>query len=348
MGEFGLKRTKMLEEAKVSIYHNAFFEVLIFIIVFLTVETLASVPVLYPAIKYILENDEYRSLTEQFANQVISLEDYVDRSVAVVTNLPFQIMVLMLMSTGLATVGTMIYCKAGEKRPLSSMGFRKNNACIEYLVGMLIGTVLFSSAVGICLLTGALEYKGIDDNIVLQRMLLFFLAFLIQGMSEEVIFRGYLTVSLTRCTPLAVAAAISGIMFALAHMFNSGVTVLAVINISLFGIFAAFYMYKRGNIWGVCAIHSLWNFVQGNFYGINVSGMSNNDSVMHMNCVEARSLINGGKFGLEGGLAVTVVLTAAIVIVLFTKTKECEIADNTQTKAQIMSTEDNEQQFTIN
>ena len=30
-------------------------------------------------------------------------------------------------------------------------------------------------------------------------------------------------------------------------------------------------MFKRGNIWGACAIHSFWNFAQGNIFGSYVA-----------------------------------------------------------------------------
>ena len=179
------------------------------------------------------------------------------------------------------------------------MGFRKNNALAEYLVGALIGIAIFSVAVGICLVTGALRFDGISTNIRWGFLILFFVGFLFQGMSEEVVCRGYFMISLSRSVSAVMAAVVSSIAFACLHLQNNGIAPLAFVNLTLFGLFAAVYMLKRGNIWGVCAIHSLWNFVQGNFYGISVSGMSKMETVFNMSSVSSKELWNGGDFGYD-------------------------------------------------
>ena len=130
--------------------------------------------------------------------------------------------------------------------------------------------------------------------------------------------------SMSRRSNAVVAAVVSSVAFALLHMMNNGISVLAFINLFLFGLFAALYMLKRGNIWGVCGVHSLWNFVQGNFYGVSVSGISKLSTILNISSVKTKSLINGGDFGLEGGLAVTIVYTIGIIIILCMKTKKFE------------------------
>ena len=72
-----------------------------------------------------------------------------------------------------------------------------------------------------------------------------------------------------------------------------------------------------GNIWMCSAVHSIWNFVQGNLYGIRVSGFDLMDTVLVSDTVPGKELINGGSFGLEGGLGVTAVLIAGIIVQLF-------------------------------
>jgi len=107
------------------------------------------------------------------------------------------------------------------------------------------------------------------------------------------------------------------------HLGNSGVTVIAVINLILFGVFAAVVMIKQGNIWIVAGIHSMWNFVQGNLFGIQVSGLAKQNSVLSSDLIQDKAVINGGTFGLEGGLAVMIVLLIAIGVVLY-KTSKCK------------------------
>jgi hypothetical protein len=142
---------------------------------------------------------------------------------------------------------------------------------------------------------------------------------MIQGMNEELLCRGYFMVSLARRQHLAVAVVISSVAFGLLHLPNANVSWLAVLNIVLFGCLMGFYILKRGNIWGAGAIHTAWNFAQGNVFGISVSGMAPMPSVFSFAPTGSGDLIGGGAFGIEGGLAATIVLLVGTVLVLFLK-----------------------------
>lgn len=322
-----LPATKMLTEAKKSKGHNVILEIIYFVLVFFVSALIESIFMIIPEFIYLFNNEEYINLSMKYAAGEISIDELSSGVLSVVENMPDLTMVIMLFATAIVTASVFVYCRFIEKRRLSTLGFRKSGALKEYLFGMLAGAVIFSAAVGICLLTGALSFEGVCANIPWGILALFLVGYLVQGMSEEVVFRGYFMVSMSRRIPIAAAVLISSVGFACAHLGNSGISVLAFVNLTLFGIFAAVYILKRGNIWGACGIHSLWNFVQGNLYGISVSGMGKTASVMEMSSVEGKELINGGAFGLEGGLAVTIVLVVGIVIVLLTKTKECELAE---------------------
>lgn len=328
----------MLSEAKAqSKGYNFFVEILIFIAVFIVTSLISSlVPLAYDMVKMFESPDAINAVMEYNAGN-ISFEEY-QASIASVTS-ETTVMIISLFCTGLSTIATILFCKLIEKRGVSTMGFRKTNLLPEYLVGMVIGTAMFSAAVLICVLTGALRFEGTPEKIKWGVIALFFVGFLVQGMSEEVTFRGYFMVSLSRRNHIAVAVALSSIAFGCAHLGNSNVSLLPVFNIVLFGAFAGIYILKRGSIWGACAIHSLWNFVQGNVYGISVSGIITADSVFKMTSVESKTLINGGDFGLEGGLAVTVVLCVCIVALLLTKTKKSEIAGEAELAAEAAEAE---------
>lgn len=222
---------------------------------------------------------------------------------------------IILFATVATIVGVFIYCRFAEGRKLSTLGFRRGKAGREYLVGLAIGALLFGAAVLICVVTQTLTYEGLAYGSA-GLIVVFFLGFLVQGMSEEVLLRSYFLVSLARKQNLIVAIIVSSLAFGALHLLNDGVSALAIINISLFGCFMAVYLLKRGSIWGVAAIHSMWNFTQGNIFGIQVSGMSKMESVFAFGATQGGELINGGAFGLEGGLAVTVVLAVALIVAL--------------------------------
>ena len=324
--KISLENTKMLDEAKQSKGHFVLIEILIFAVVLVVDTILQGAAVFVPEMKFLFNNQEYIDVVNSFQAGEITQEQMSERVTEISGNLPDYLVILSLFLTVIATILCIVYCRFIEKRKLSSMGFRKNKFLLEYLVGALVGIGLFSLCVGICLVTGALRFDGVSKNINWLVLGMFFAGFLVQGMSEEVLCRGYFMVSMSRRIPVAAALIISSVMFAALHLANNGIAPLAFVNLVLFGVFAGVYILKRGNIWGACAMHSLWNFVQGNFYGISVSGMSKMETVLNMSSNSAKELLNGGDFGLEGGIAVTIVYTAAIVFMLFMKTNPAEVS----------------------
>jgi membrane protease YdiL (CAAX protease family) len=112
------------------------------------------------------------------------------------------------------------------------------------------------------------------------------------------------------------AILISSVAFSIAHAANNGVNFLSFFNIALFGTFAGLYMIAYDDIWGACAIHSMWNFFQGNFYGISVSGTDVADSVFILNHSSDNVILTGGDFGIEGSIFTTAVLMLAALCVI--------------------------------
>lgn len=227
--------------------------------------------------------------------------------------------ILMLFSNAGIILVTPLFCKLIQKRKVTTVGFQKPDMWKEYLTGMGIGFGIFTAAVLLCVITGSLKIQGMSPSFSIGIFVLFLLGYLVQGMAEEVLCRGYFLVSVSRRYPLAVGIIANAVLFAALHLLNNGITVLAFINLVLFGVFASVYFVKRGNIWGVGALHSIWNLAQGNVYGIRVSGIQTSCSVLSSEMVAGRELINGGDFGLEGGLAVTIVLVVGTLVLLATR-----------------------------
>ena len=93
-------------------------------------------------------------------------------------------------------------------------------------------------------------------------------------------------------------------------------------------IFASLYFIRRGSIWGIGAFHSVWNLVQGNFYGIQVSGTPLGNSLFTTKLIEGRPLLNGGSFGMEGSLICTFVYVVGIIVLLRCRNKDGEEKDS--------------------
>ena len=215
-----------------------------------------------------------------------------------------------------------LYVKFAEKRSLRSMGFVKEHAVTDYLLGMVIAFAMFSACVGICVAAGAMTFGGYVLGNQYVMLALMFLGFLVQGASEETVCRGFMMTSFGSKGGAFAGMLFNSLVFGALHLLNSGVTVLSIVNLILFGVFMSALMLKLNSIWMACAIHSVWNFVQGNFFGILVSGGSFGVSVFRFNSVEGMENLNGGAFGMEGGLATTTILTLAILVVLLLRPRE--------------------------
>ena len=234
---------------------------------------------------------------------------------------------LSLFATTVTVGAVLLYCLVAERRSPLSLGFAKKGAAAEYAWGLFGGLFLFGMAVLLCLSTGTLTLSLSAPLPTPGLLLLFLVGFLIQGFSEELLCRSYLMVSLSRSLPPWAAVTVNALLFSLLHLGNPNVSALALVNILLFGLFASLLTLRRGSIWMAAGLHSMWNFAQGNLFGIPVSGLVGLPSPLAAQVAEGgwQTRINGGSFGLEGGLAVTVALALACGVVLFIPTKKSEI-----------------------
>ena len=303
---------------------NWALELLIFLALHIVI-TIAQLIIMFPAqIILLFTNKAYLTAlkTDNMALAEIGIQEVTNSNA---------LTIVMLFATTMTIVVTLLFCKLIQKRKMSSVGFVKKGFLKEYIIGLLVGFVIFSAAVLLCIVTGSLNITGLSSTFSVGIFLLFGLGYMIQGMSEEVLCRGYMMISIARRYPLWLAVLLNSLFFSALHLGNSGISVLALVNLTLFGVFASVYFIKRGNIWGIGAIHSIWNFAQGHFYGIKVSGIETSCSVLGSVPTEGRSLINGGAFGLEGGLAVTAVLVLGTVILLLIPAKYAKKETENQT-----------------
>ena len=314
-----LPETKLTQSAKASRWrHFWLIDLLIAMLLFLIAQQIESLILIPAVVVWMMSGIEISALTE--SGDMSQLFSAVSDLMA---HQPDWMTLLQLILTVAVIVVCIVYCTKLERRPLTSLGFRGKNPVGEYLIGYVLGVLLFTLAWAICLATGTAKLEPMPSGLP-WTIVLFLFAFLIQGLSEETLCRGFLMQTLSARYAPIVAVAVNAVFFAALHFANAGLTLLAFCNLFLFGIFASVYMWKRGSIWGVAALHSAWNFTQGNLLGIRVSGNVLGPSVLSTSLTENGAWINGGAFGLEGGLAVTIVLSLGILLMLFLPVRKSE------------------------
>ncbi len=327
---YTIPRTKMLTAAQNSLSPDSkprsmFLEIMIFLLVTMIISLPQNIITSIATTVAMLFDAEYLALIDSMMNGgIIDTEVITEFTLSFMERIPPEVYIAILASSGLMIPGGIIYCAKFEKRSLFSMGFTKRSLLPEYLIGVGVGALMISVPVILCALTGAVTLTfnaGVNPLIIV----LFFLAFVLQGMGEEVLFRGYLLNTLTRRFNIWTSIIMSALMFSFMHIANSSFGIIPFINITLFGIFAAVYMLKRGSIWGIAAIHTVWNFMQGNIYGFSVSGMPKLSALFDCTQGNVGAILSGGDFGIEGGLGATIVLLVALVAVLALPPKKSEL-----------------------
>lgn len=278
-----------------------------------------------------------KPMMEEFANMGLKEGETISLSesmrVANKVSAPPAIMIPTLISTVFGTIISIIYCRFGEMRSLGSMGMRKKKLVPHYLIGLGIGAALMTAIVLLSALFGAQKISfcsGVNFGLIG----LYWIGWFFQGMSEEFIFRGYLMNTVGGKHNFIIALTVSSLAFALAHAANPGFGPFVLVNLALFAAFAGLYMILTDDIWGGCAIHSIWNCTQGNLYGISVSGTNEMESVMKTVADSDSKLLTGGDFGIEGSIFTTIVLVAAsAIVIVMMKKKGVMISENeTETK----------------
>ena len=188
----------------------------------------------------------------------------------------------------------------------------------DYILGFIAGFAMMSSVCLILKLTGQIDFHGFGlSSTALPLFFSNLLMWFPQGASEELLFRGYMIPRYDQRYKKAFAVFFSSVMFSVFHSLNMGYTPLASVNLFLIAVLFALIYLKTGNIWITCAMHTAWNLSQGNIYGLQVSGNEAHAAIVSTSYSgNANSLITGGDFGPEGGLAVTAVTAVCMVIVI--------------------------------
>jgi membrane protease YdiL (CAAX protease family) len=103
------------------------------------------------------------------------------------------------------------------------------------------------------------------------------------------------------------------IIFGLFHGDNPSATTLSIVNITLTGVLFALIVTEIGSVWAAVSTHFAWNMTCV-LLGLPVSGyfVDTGFAVLSLKLRE-NGMLSGGDFGLEGGIACTVVLAAIMI-----------------------------------
>jgi membrane protease YdiL (CAAX protease family) len=234
---------------------------------------------------------------------------------------------------GLALGTVLLIWLLVERRPLAALGLASRGAVRRWLRGAAIATLMMSfiAVVWFTLVDGAVW--ALNPDLVRAAVVLVggILGFLIQGPAEEVLFRGYILGKVQTRWGLRWAVIVSSLGFGLLHARNPAFGPLPFVNLVLFGVATALYKVRLddGQLWGVFAIHTVWNWLQQVVFGLPNSGVASVADNALFTISPNTALpepIWGGGFGPEGTLGASLVLLALIGVALRRPAKPEKVA----------------------
>jgi uncharacterized protein len=213
----------------------------------------------------------------------------------------------------IATVGLAyaFYVRLVEKRRVTELG--QTNAVRDVGIGVLLGTVLFSTTISLLALFGDYRVTGVSAWTVTIAPIFTFAA---GAFVEEVLVRGIIFRILEEGLGTWIALALSAILFGAAHAMNPNATFVSSAAIALEAgiLLGAAFMLTR-SLWFAIGLHFAWNFTQGAIFGAAVSGTQGNGLLQSR--LQGSPLISGGAFGPEASLIAVLVCMIAAGAVLY-------------------------------
>ena len=201
-----------------------------------------------------------------------------------------------------------IIWKLFEKKKIDKMGITSiKSGYKELIVGLVLGAVTISIAAIVIIAIGVVKLiNPISEPQISMSLLYGLISFIFVGFGEEILSRGYIMSVLKQTRNKWIVLIMPSLIFAALHLGNSGIDLLSFVNLFLVGILFAYMFMKSKNIWMPIGYHITWNYFQGYIWGFKVSGTNSNGLYEVENITN--NIINGGAFGPEGGIIVTIVI----------------------------------------
>ena len=213
-----------------------------------------------------------------------------------------------------------------ERMNLSALGFALRGGWFgDLLKGCAVGALMIASVVILQVAGGTrlsfnpilrggqgINWAGVRT--VGAEMAAALILLILAAAFEELVFRGYAFQTLLRGAPAVIPILLFSIFFGGAHLGNPSRTFFSTANTVLAGIWLSIAYLKTRNLWFPTALHFMWNWTMGIFFGIPISGQQ----IGHPLFVPSGGgpdWLTGGNYGSEGGAAATAALIITTLVI---------------------------------
>ncbi|HEM4387972.1 TPA: CPBP family intramembrane metalloprotease [Streptococcus suis] len=209
---------------------------------------------------------------------------------------------LELVAFAFISLAIILWTRFVEKSPWLGLGIRKKGALKDFLLGWGIGAAMLTTCVLLMWGFGAIQVTSFQFSAnLVGEFLILVLAWSIQGTTEELLTRGWMFSSLAAKHNIPVGILVSSLFFSFLHLGNDGISLIPLLDLTLFAILACLVMLKTGNLWVIGGLHAAWNCFQGNVFAFPVSGTQAGQAFISV-ITTGPDWLSGGAFGVEGSV----------------------------------------------
>jgi membrane protease YdiL (CAAX protease family) len=190
-----------------------------------------------------------------------------------------------------------------ERRRVLSFGYTGDGKLVRLVSGATWGFASLSVLIGVLWQTGSLAFDGysLSGPAIWRYAVAWALVFVLVGVLEESLLRGYLQYTLSQGVGFWWAALLLSVTFALLHTRNSGESVLGLLAVGAGGmVFCLSLWYTKSLFWAV-GFHAGWDWGQSYFYGTSNSGWTMRGHLLAAHPT-GNPLWSGGATGPEASL----------------------------------------------
>jgi len=222
-----------------------------------------------------------------------------------------------------------------ERRPVLAYGLRPQRRTFNFLAGLITGVLLLSLLIACLRATGLLIFdtRLLFGPAMFRYGSIWLAGFLLVGLREELVSRGYLQFTLTRglaaiyrsllgesraeAFAFWTAALILSIAFGAGHRANPGESPLGLLSAGLAGFLLCLSLWRTGSLWWAIGFHASWDWAQSFLYGVADSGLIIKGRLFATHPI-GRPYLSGGLTGPEGSILLLPVMAVGAALILFT------------------------------
>lgn len=202
-----------------------------------------------------------------------------------------------------------------QHRSTLDYGLRDRGWIVRLRNGVTAGLLSLSVVVLALVLTShlALTFSPQDMLVSLGYGVLWCVGYLLTGLFEEILFRGYPLKRLTQGFGFVFASLATSMVFGLIHLSNGLESWLAASNAIALAVVLALSVRMTGSLWWAIGFHAAWNWAESFLFGCPDSGIVAQGRMLSAKSFGA-AWLSGGSAGPEGSAFMILGITGAAVL----------------------------------